>query len=85
MIIYPDPSGITYKVIYFDNEAYIINYKISFEDRSVVFKNYDRGVSNIYKLTYTQIDNKTISRKFELSRDGEIFTTFEEGKSKKIK
>jgi hypothetical protein len=85
MIIYLDPSGIAYKAIYFDNEGYIINYKISFEGRSVVFKNYDRGVSKIYKLTYTQIDNETISRKFELSRDGEIFTTFEEGKSIKIK
>jgi hypothetical protein len=85
MIIYPDQAGKSDKAIYFDNEGLIINYKITFEGKSIIFKNYDRGNSPVYRLTYTRIDNETASRKFELSRDGENFTTFEEGISIKIK
>jgi hypothetical protein len=85
MIIYPDQTGKPDKAIYFDNEGHIINYKISFEGKSIVFKNYDIGTSPVYRLTYTRIDNETISRKFELSRDKENFTTFEQETSIKLK
>jgi hypothetical protein len=85
MIIYPDQTGKPDKAIYFDNEGHIINYKISFEGKSIVFKNFDRGNSPVYRLTYTRMDNGTISRKFELSRDGELFNTYEEVTSIKTK
>jgi hypothetical protein len=85
MIIYPDQTGKTDKAIYFDNEGHIINYRISFEGRSVIFKNYDMGNNPEYRLTYTRIDNQTINRKFELSRDRENFTTYEQGTSIKLK
>ena len=85
MIIYADQTGKPDKAIYFDNEGHIINYKITFEGKSIVFKNYDIGNSPVYRLTYTRIDDETISRKFELSRDKENFTTFEQATSIKIK
>jgi hypothetical protein len=85
MIIYPDQTGKPDKAIYFDNEGHIINYKISFEGKSIVFKNYDIGNNRVYRLTYTLNDNQTINRKFELSRDRENFTTFDQGTSIKIK
>ena len=85
MIIYPDQTGKPDKSIYFDNEGHIINYKISFEGKSIVFKNYDIGNNPAYRMTYTRNDNETISRKFELSRDRENFTTYEQGTSIKIK
>jgi hypothetical protein len=81
MIIYPDQSGKSNKAICFDNEGHIINYKITFEGKAVIFKNYDRGNSPVYRLTYMRTGDGTISRKFELSRDGENFTTYEEGNS----
>ena len=85
MIIYPDQSGKPDKAICFDNEGHIIYYKITFEGKSIIFKNYDRGNTPVYKLTYTRIDGEIIGRKFEMSRDSENFTTLEEGNSIKIK
>jgi hypothetical protein len=85
MIIYPDQTGKPDKAIYFDNEGHIINYKISFEGKSIVFNNYNIGNNPAYRMTYTPIDNETISRKFELSRDRENFITYEQGTSIKIK
>jgi hypothetical protein len=84
-IIYPDQSGKPDRAICFDNEGHIINYKVTFEGKSVIFKNYDRGNSPVYRLTYIRTGDETISRKFEFSRDGENFTTYEEGNSIKIK
>jgi hypothetical protein len=85
MIIYPDESGKSNKAICFDNEGHIINYKITFEGKTVIFKNYDRGNSPVYRLTYIRTADEAISRKFELSRDGENFTTYEEGNSLRTK
>ena len=39
----------------------------------------------VFRLTYTLLDNETINTKFEMSQDGEKFTTYIEGKSKKVK
>ena len=62
MIIYPDQSGKSDKAICFDNEGHIINYRISFEGKSIIFLNYDKGNSPVYRLTYTRLDGEIISQ-----------------------
>jgi len=38
----------------------------------------------VFRLTYTLLENETVNTKFEMSRDGVNFTTYIEGKSKKL-
>jgi hypothetical protein len=85
MVIYPEFSGSPSKAIYFDNEGHTINYTITYTENSIVLKS-DK-VSNIpvFRLTYSLLENEIVNTKFEMSRDGESFFTYIEGKSKKVK
>ncbi len=85
MIVYPDFSGTPSKAIYFDNEGHTINYRITYTDKSIVMTS-DR-ITNVptFRLTYTLLENEMVNTKFELSQDGKPFTTYVEGKSKKLK
>jgi hypothetical protein len=85
MIIYPDKFARPERAIYFDNEGQIIYYKIAFEQGSMVFTNYDRGNSPVYRLTYTPEDSGSIKVKEEISRDGEIYITSLEESCKRVK
>ncbi len=83
MIVYPDLSGIPSKAIYFDNEGHIINYSIVYSDKSVVLTSEKAPNVPVFRLTYTLLENETVNTKFEMSQDGEKFTVYIEGKSKK--
>ena len=85
MIVYPDPTGKQSKAIYFDNEGHIINYTIAYFDKSITFTSHKILNVPIFRLTYTLLDKETVNTKFEMSQDGEKFTTYIEGKSQKIK
>ncbi len=85
MVVYLDLSGAPSKAIYFDNEGHTINYSISYADKTIILTSDKIPNAPIFKLTYTSLDNDTIDTKFEISRDGEKFMTYIEGKSKKIK
>jgi len=85
MIIYPDQAGKPDKAVYFDNEGHIINYKISFSGRSVIFNNYDRGNNPAYRITYTQTDDGNIRWMTEMSRDSENYIPLEEGNAVRTK
>jgi hypothetical protein len=85
MIIYPDISGNQDRAIYFDNEGHVINYAVTFSDKSIVLRSEKSGNSPIFRLTYTLIDNETVTTSFEMSQDGEKFVTYIEGKSKRAR
>jgi hypothetical protein len=85
MVVYSDNSGALSKAIYFDNENHTINYSITGSDSSIVFTSDKIKNLPVFRLTYTLLENETINTKFEMSRDGENFMTYIEGKSKKVK
>jgi len=84
MIIYPDAAGIPLKAIYFDNEGHTIEYTVVCADKSITFTSNKIPNVPVFRLTYSLLDNQLINTKFEMSRDGENFNTYIEGKSKKV-
>lgn len=85
MIVYPDNSGTAFRAIYFDNEKHVINYNVTFSDKSVIMTSEKAGNAPIFRLTYTLLENKMVNTKFEMSQDGVKFMTYVEGKSSKTK
>jgi hypothetical protein len=85
MIVYPDPSGIPSKAIYFDNEGHIINYAVSYSGKSIIMQSSKEPNMPIFRLTYTDLGKKTVNTKFEMSPDGQKFMVYIEGDSKKSK
>ncbi len=84
MIIYPDYSGAPSKAIYFDNEGHTINYSISYTGNSIVMTSDKIANVPVFRLTYSLLDDGSVNTKFEISQDGTTFTTYVEGKSKKV-
>ena len=84
MIVYPDYAGNPSKAIYFDNEGHTINYEITYTDKAIILTSNKTSNAPAFRLTYTFIDPITINTKFEMSKDGETFTIYLEGTSKKI-
>ena len=84
MIIYRDATGTPGKAIYFDNEKHIINYAITFPSIKEITFTSDK-IPNIptFRLTYRIIDDVTVDTIFEISKDGEHFFAYIQGKSKK--
>ena len=68
---------------YSDNEGHTINYTITYAEKSIVFTNDKIANVTKFRLTYTLLEDQEVNTKFEMSRDGENFTTYIEGKSKK--
>lgn len=84
MIIYSGITGNESKAIYFDNEGHTINYSIKYTDSSLVMTSDKIADLPVFRLTYYLIDKRTINVKFEMSKDGEIFATYTEGKCRKL-
>ena len=85
MIIYLDETENPSKAVYFDNEGHTIFYSITYSDKSIVLISDKQKDSPTFRLTYTAVDVKTVSTKFEVAADGENFKTYIEGKSVKKK
>ena len=83
LIVYLDFSGNPSKAIYFDNEGHTINYSITYTDKTIILLSDRIPNFPVFRLTYTFIDAGLINIKFEMSRDGEHFMTYIEGKAKK--
>jgi len=66
MIIYPDAAPGKFRAIYFDNEAHVINYTVSFPAKqpAVTFESDNSQPGPQYRLTY------------ELDRQGQIVIAF---------
>jgi hypothetical protein len=85
MIIYLDIANQPAKAIYFDNEGHIIDYTITFSEKAIVFTSNKTQSAPIFRLTYVPLDKETVDVKFEMSRDGENFVTYTEGKCRRKK
>jgi hypothetical protein len=85
MIVYMNSSGGLNKAIYFDNEGHVINYSVRFENNLIVMTSDKMANMPIFRLTYTSLDQKNISVKFEMSQDGEKFNTYTDGKCVRVK
>jgi len=83
-IVYMDISGTPSKAIYFDNEGHTINYTISYADTSIILTSDKQPNSPVFRLTYTLNNGESVSVKFEMSRDGEKFMTYTEGRCIKV-
>jgi len=75
MIVYPDYKGSPAKAIYFDNEGHTINYSITYGDNSIAFTSDKIPNVPIFRLTYTLLETEIVNTKFEMSQDGEKFST----------
>lgn len=85
MIIYRDDSGNPISAIYFDNENHVINYSITFSNnKDIVFTSDKIPDAPLFRLTYSIVDDITVNIRFEMSRDGENFFTYIEGKAKRV-
>jgi hypothetical protein len=84
MVVYNDLNVNVPKAIYFDNEGHTINYSILFSDKTITFLSDKIPNVPVFRLTYTSVDSHTIDIKFELSQDGEKFTTYTTGRCKRI-
>lgn len=85
MVVSLDYSGNPTKAIYFDNEGHTINYSISYTPHTIVLLSDKIPNIPIFRLTYSLLDNNEVNTRFEMSQDGEKFTTYIEGKSAKVK
>jgi hypothetical protein len=85
MVVYLDNSGNPGKAIYFDNEGHTINYSITYAEKSIALTSDKTPNAPVFRLTYSLLDDTTVNTKFEMSRDGENFMTYIEGKSKRMK
>jgi hypothetical protein len=85
MIIYTDNSENACKAIYFDNEGHTIHYTITYPNNTIVLTSEKMVGSPVFRLVYTLLDSEICNTKFEMSQDGEKFSTYIEGKSKRIK
>ena len=84
LIAYSDMAGNPSKAIYFDNEGHTINYTIRYAENTIIFISDKTPNVPVFRLTYQLLDWNNINTKFEMSQDGETFTTYIEGKSKKV-
>lgn len=79
MVVYPGDNNTSVNAIYFDNEKHIINYTVSFPDKSIVFTSKKADNTPIFRLTYTPLKEDKVNTLFEMSQDGEHFTKYIEG------
>jgi hypothetical protein len=85
MIVYPDTGTAPDRAIYFDNEGHVIRYYVSFAGRdTIVFTGEKTPIAPLFRLSYEKIDWRTVNVKFEISMDGEKYTTYIAGRSKKM-
>jgi hypothetical protein len=80
MIVYLDYAGQPSKAIYFDNESHTITYALTYLEKSIIFTSSKAQSMPVFRLSYNSLDKETIGIKFEMSRDGETFQTYTEGK-----
>ena len=85
LVVYSDPFTKEDKAIYFDNEGHTIRYNISYKANSIILTSEKVSNTPVFRLSYVQIDNKSVNVGFEMSQDGETFNKYLEGKSIKTK
>jgi hypothetical protein len=85
MVIYLDINKNPSKAIYFDNEGHTINYQISYVDQKIILTSEKVPNNPVFRLVYSMLDNESCNTRFEISQDGEQFTPYIQGNSKRVK
>jgi hypothetical protein len=85
LIVYADAAGVPARAIYFDNEGHVIQYGLRCADREIVFTCEKTPGMPVFRLTYTRLDDDTVNTEFAVSQDGEKFSTYVAGKSRRVK
>lgn len=83
MIIYKEAPASETKADYFDNEGHVIHYSVTFPGQDVVFTSLKTENAPVFRLTYKPVEAGTVDTIFEMSRDGEHFMTYVQGRSRK--
>jgi len=82
MIIYL-VNGTPQKAIFFNHEGFSRTYSISYSNKTITLITEKNPQTPVFKLTYTLIDDTTLTLKYEIARDGENFITYSEEIGKK--
>jgi len=85
MVVYLDLTGSPSKAIYFDNEGHVINYGVTYANKTIVLTSDKSPNFPVFRLTYILLDNGTINVTFEISQDGDKFSIYTQGLCKKVK
>jgi hypothetical protein len=89
MVIYREEPGKPSKAIYFDSEAHVIHYNVSFSDdkRTLTFLSDASQSGPRYRLTYVNTGPDAITIKFEIAAPGKAdeFKTYLEGKARRTR
>jgi len=80
MIVYVDKTEPPSRAIYFDNEGHTIQYAVSYDKYSITLTSDRVPDRPVFRLSYQLLERDKINVKFEMSRDGENFATYTEGK-----
>jgi len=82
MIIYL-VDGTPSRAIFFNHEGFSRTYSISYSGKTITLITEKIPLTPVFKLTYTLIDDSTVTLKYEIARDSENFTTYSEEFGKK--
>ena len=85
LIVYRDSSQGPPRAIYFDNEGHVITYGVTTSEGAIVFTSAKAGDAPIFRLTYSRLEGDMIDVIFEMSKDGERFMTYLQGKCRRRK
>jgi hypothetical protein len=83
MVVSLDNAGHPDKAVYFDNEGHTINYSVAYAGPAIVLTSGKSPQAPYFRLTYVPLDSVTVNVRFEMSRDGEKYSTYTEGRCKK--
>lgn len=80
MVVYAESGGEPSRAIYFDNEGHVIHYTALFSDggKTLTFLSDAAPAAPRFRLTYTKVDDNSVSIKFEIAPPGkpEAFATY---------
>ena len=85
IVVYPGNDESSAQAIYFDNEHHVINYKVTYQGKTIILTSNKVANVPVFRLSYISLEDGKVNIKFEMSQDGEKFMTYLEGKSRKIK
>jgi hypothetical protein len=87
MIIYQQPGDSTYRAIYFDNEAHVISYTVSFPAKqpSVIFESEGSDKAPRFRLIYEMASDSLLSIEFSIAPPGGEFQAYTKGRLKRSK
>jgi hypothetical protein len=87
IMIYRQLGDSSFRAIYFDNEAHVINYTVTFpaKPQSVVFESEGSDKSPRFRLVHEIGPDSLLNIEFSIAPPGEAFKTYTKGTAKRTK